>query len=213
MISHSKRFILVHIPRTGGTLVEAGISHLGIALQGKRNHGSLYFKHAAARDIKRMMGDQYDVYFKFSIVRNPWDWVVSNYAYNRGLHRCYVAGTRYESMRTPGDAPVRIPDWAKDLSFDRWLDWWLTELNPSQQALLTDGADNLLVDEVCRFERLRQDVGEICRRLNVEFIPRAADTRGQRERADYRDYYTAATRARVATHFQPDIERFRYSFD
>jgi len=208
MISHTKRFILVHIPRTGGTVVEAGLSHLGIMLQGEQNYDSLYFKHASARAIKRMMGDAYGDYFKFSIVRNPWDWVVSNYAYNRGLHQCYVAGTRYEAMRTPG----RVPDWARDMSFEQWLRWWLDEFHPTQLALLADEAGNLLVDEVYRFETIRQDLDRICRRLNVEFVERPVDTRSKRKSADYRDYYTDETQRQVAAHFLKDIELFRYSF-
>src|SRR6185369_14186637 len=144
MISHTRKFIMIHVPRTGGTIVEMGLGHHGIWLQGERNYGSLYFKHAFAKDVKRMMGELYDGYFKFTVVRNPWDWVVSNYAYNRGLHHCYVMGTRYEAERTPG----RIPDWAKDMTFDDWLPWWLDAFNPSQLALFTDDAGGLLVDEV-----------------------------------------------------------------
>ncbi len=209
MISHSKNFILVHVPRTGGTLVEAGLSHYGIVLQGESNFDSVYFKHAYARDIKRMMGDTYESYFKFSFVRNPWDWVVSNYAWNRGLHRCYIIGTPYEfDGRTPG----RVPDWAKDMSFERWLPWWLEGFRPSQLALLTDATGSLLVDEVYRFESIDQAVGSICRCLNVEFVPLRVDTRGERTSADYRDYYTEETRRLVAEHFRTEIERFRYSF-
>lgn len=208
MISHTKRFILVHIPRTGGTLVEAGLGHHGIMLQGEQNYDSLYFKHATARDIKRMMGDAWEGYFKFSIVRNPWDWVVSNYAYNRGLHQCYVSGTRYEAMRTPG----KVPGWASEMSFESWLRWWLEEFNPSQHALLADGAGKLLVDEVYRFENIQQDIGAICRRLDIEFVPRPVDTRGKRKSADYRDYYTDETREQVAQHFRKDAELFGYTF-
>jgi Sulfotransferase family len=208
MISHSKKFILVHIPRTGGTLVEAGLSEYGIVLQGESNYHSLYFKHASARDIQRMMGDAYASYFKFSFVRNPWDWVVSNYAYNRGLHRCYVVGTEYEvSGRTPG----RIPDWAKDLSFERWLPWWLEGFNPSQLALLTDAAGRLLVDDVYRFEAIHHRIDAICRRLDLEFLPRDVDSRGRRKSVEYRDYCTEKTRRMVAEHFSEEIRLFHYS--
>lgn len=209
MISHTKKFIIVHIPRTGGTLVEARLGHYGITLQGERNYASLYFKHAFAKDIRRMMGEEYARYFKFSVVRNPWDWVVSNYTYNRGLHQCYVAGTRYERERTPG----RIPDWAKDMSFERWLRWWLDEFRPSQLALLTDDAGELLVDEVCRFETLREDLKAICQRLDLKPVARPVDTRSPQRDADYRSYYDERTRQWVADHFARELARYRYSFD
>ena len=209
MISHEKKFILVHVPRTGGTLVEARIGHYGITLQGERNYASLYFKHAFARDIRRMMGEAYDGYFKFSVVRNPWDWVVSNYAYNRGLHQCYVAGTRYEHRRTPG----QIPDWAKDMAFEPWLRWWLDEFKPTQLALLTDATGALLVDEVCRFETLREDLKRICLRLGLTPEARPSDTRSKDRSADYREYYSERSRQWVAEQFRRECERYGYSFD
>jgi hypothetical protein len=172
----------------------------------RANFDSVYFKHACARDIKRMMGDTYESYFKFSLVRNPWDWVVSNYARNRRLHHCYVIGTPYGfDSRTPG----RVPDCAKGMSFERW---WLERFRPSKIALLTDATGSLLVDGVYRFESIDQAVGSIRRRLNVEFVPPRVDTRGERTSADYRDYYTEETRRLVAEHFREEIERFRYSF-
>lgn len=208
MISHSKRFIFVHVPRTGGTLIEAGLRDHGIVLQGKANYDSLYFKHAPARAIKRLMGAAYDDYFKFGLVRNPWDWVVSNFAYNRGMHHCYVAGTPHEALRTPG----RMPGWAKDMPFEPWLRWWLDELKPGQLALMEDEAGKLLVDEVYRFESIQQDRERLCQRLDVEFVPRAVDTRARTKRGDYREYYTPETRERVAHHFRREIEAFGYTF-
>jgi hypothetical protein len=155
------------------------------------------------------MGDTYAHYFKFTVVRNPWDWVVSNYAYNRGLHRCYVIGTRYEvEGRTPG----RIPGWAKDMAFDEWLPWWLDTFNPSQLALFTDDAGKLLVDEVYRFENLEQALKTLCRRLKVDFALRPFDTRSTQRHADYREHYAPETRERVARHFEREIELFKYSF-
>jgi hypothetical protein len=209
MISHSKRFIFVHVPRTGGTLIEAGLRDHGTVVQGKGNYDSLYFKHAAAREIKRKMGAAYDDYFKFGLVRNPWDWVVSNFAFNRGMHYCYVAGTPHEALRTPG----KMPGWAKEMPFEPWLRWWLDELKPGQLALMEDEAGKLLVDEVYRFENIQQDRERLCRRLDVEFVPRPVNTRARDKRGDYREYYTAESREWVARHFRKEIEAFGYAFE
>jgi len=209
MIGHARKFVFVHVPRTGGTLVEAALSHCGVALQGKRQYGSPYFKHAYARDIKRALGDVFGEYYKFSMVRNPWDWVVSNYTYNRGLHHCYVAGTRFEEKRTPG----RIPEWARDMSFEYWLRWWLDEFNPSQLVLLTDDTGALLIDEIYRFETLGADLKRICERLNCEPGARVADTRSRERGADYRAYFDDRTRRWVADHFERDRELGGYTFD
>jgi hypothetical protein len=44
----SKDFILIHVPRTAGALLEAGSSHCGIVLQRASNFDRVHFKHAYA---------------------------------------------------------------------------------------------------------------------------------------------------------------------
>lgn len=209
MISNTKRFIMVHIPRTGGTQVEAWLGHYGITLKGEHNRHSMYFKHAFARDIRRMMGTLYEEYFKFSVVRNPWDWVVSNYMFNRGLHLCYVSGTRYEILRTPG----QIPPWAKDMTFDHWLRWWLDEFQPTQVGMLLDDVGRPLMNEVYKFESLRDDIQRLCTRLGLQIVERPADTRSHGRDPDYRSYYSERSRQWVAEHFRREVEQYGYAFD
>lgn len=72
MIDHERRFIFLHIPRTGGTSVET-------LLRG----GDLWRdrpdeKHLSASEARRLYGaDAWDRYFTFTFVRNPWDRMVS----------------------------------------------------------------------------------------------------------------------------------------
>jgi hypothetical protein len=210
LISTSKKFVFIHIPRTRGTLLSRLLEPYGTALQGEANFDSPYFKHASATDIQRCLGDAFDEYFKFSIVRNPWDWVVSNFAFNRGLHRCYVAGSRYPTCN-----PNNVPEWAQQMSFDIWLRWWLDELNPGQLSLLQDRSGTILTDRIFRFETLMQDLPSLCERLGVplvEAISPGPQNRGKRTGSSYRDYYSAVTSDWVETHFQREIELFGYAF-
>jgi hypothetical protein len=122
------------------------------------------------------------------------------------LHRCYTIGTRYQ-------VASRVPDWAKHMSFEIWLRWWLDELKPTQLAMIADDTGKLLVDEVYRFESIRQSMDQICRRLDVSLEHSTVDNRGKRKSIDYRSYYNADTRRRVAEHFHMEIDRFTYAFD
>ena len=66
------RIVFVHIPRTSGTSIE---KILGIDLD-----QSKWDKHLTASQIKNNIGDlAWKESFKFSIVRNPWERVVSLY--------------------------------------------------------------------------------------------------------------------------------------
>ena len=78
MISHQKKFIFVHIPRTGGT-------HLSNFLLPYCDEESLRFssfgedehQHATLLDYVAYYGKEILDYTIFSIVRNPWDRALS----------------------------------------------------------------------------------------------------------------------------------------
>lgn len=208
MICHDKKIIFIHIPKTGGTSVARLLGGHGIMLQGEKNYESVYFKHALASDVRRMMGDQFDCYQRLTIVRNPWDWVVSNYEFNRGLHRPFTAGTRY---RVSG----MVPDRFKDQSFDDWLHWWTEELQPSQHRLISAENGQLLVNKVYRFEQIEKCLQDIRRRVYgwaLKPLPHAMRLKGKRKRKHYAEYYNAGTIKLVEKYFAVDIERFGYSY-
>ena len=203
MISHSKKFIFVHIPKTGGTSVEHKLRKYGTVLQGKGNFDSIYYKHATALSIKRIMGDEYDKYFKFTFVRNPWDWVVSNYAFNRGLGRPWIINTGYSLSG-------KVPDWAKDMSFSEWLVWWIDTLYPSQSVMFTRANGEPLVDAIFKFESLTSDFNKLKTRLQLYiWRPRLPHLKSSNRRADYKSYYDDQSMKLVQEHFALDIEYWR----
>ena len=201
MISHSKKFIFVHIPKTAGTSIMSVFGRHAITLQGHRNFDSLYFQHAYARDIARWMGDEFQRYFRF--VRDPWDWVASNYAFNRGLHRPYTRGTEY-------DISPSVPEWAAEWSFDTWLPWWLSTFQPSQRALLLDEQGQSLVQTIIRFEDLGKEFPSLCRCCGLwpRRLPRVNRTANRQKKAHY---YSAESYQLVAEHFAEDIRLFGYT--
>jgi len=202
MISHDKRFIFTHIPKTAGTSVSAVLSQHGVSLQGRRNYDSIYFKHFEASRLQSELGDAYEDYFRFSFVRSPWTWLVSNYEFNRGLHRPYVRGTRY-------GVSGLVPDWAAGMSFREWLPWWIETFSPSQHALLVDGDGRLLMHEIYRFENLAADFARLCGRLEIAAgpLPHLVGSGGGRAPVDY---YDEESRRLVRQHFARDFELFGY---
>lgn len=71
VISHEYRCIFIHIPRTAGTAIERWIC----------GRDWWYIepstKHLVASQARRLYEEYWDGYFKFSLVPNPWDRMVS----------------------------------------------------------------------------------------------------------------------------------------
>ena len=137
---------------------------------------------------------QFETYFKFGFVRNPWDRIVSLYE-------------RAEALQL-----------RKEMSFEEFVDWiqyssaTCIHSSPHRYQLdwFVDPNGNLLADFIGKFERLGEDWAFVAQKLRVEEkLPhRRANPRGRH----YTEYYTPRTRDIIAAKFKVDIERFGYEF-
>jgi hypothetical protein len=186
--------IFVHIPKTGGVSVND-------ALWG--NPGGV---HKSMEEYARIFSRKtLEQYYKFAFVRNPWDRLVSAYAFLKtgGLHK-------------------RDARWAKrqQLDFDnfeRFVMEWVSRDNickgihfiPQTAFLTLDG--KIAVDFIGRFENFQSDFEFIKDKL---VIPEATlEHRNRSVRKDYKAYYTAETRQKVAEVYADDIRILGYAFE
>ena len=132
-------------------------------------------------------------YYKFAIVRNPWERLVSSYKSRFG-----ASGPSFADFVLRGFPPVGP-------SRER------RQVEP-QWKYVCNAGQSLLVDKIVRFERLNADMDEVFTRVFGERIalPRlnvSADQRG------YRSFYAAETLAFVEDFYRTDIDLFQYKFD
>ncbi len=215
-------FAFVHIPKTGGTslvralaaerteytaygvwdMLEASPEREAIATAIRRNFGLASFvsfpqQHLPAAALRALLGDAWDSLFSFACVRNPWDMLVSTYAFARA----HAPGVSTED-------PDRSALMARCDTFARFVELYPL-LRADQTAMVSDG-DLVLVTEVLRFERLADDVAALRDRLGLT-LALGFENASARE-ADYRTYFTPRTQALAAKHFARDIDRFGYLF-
>lgn len=76
MISDAYQFIFIHINKTGGTSIEK-------VFERNADQRDVPLKHASVSEIQAQYPQAFARYFKFSFVRNPWDWLVSRYHWSR----------------------------------------------------------------------------------------------------------------------------------
>lgn len=212
-ISHRWRCLFVHVPKTGGTSVEAALGMHGRwqdenrdELFGlirspdllERGFTSAFLQHLTIQEMRGLLvQEEAASYFSFSFVRNPWDRMVSVY------HR--TDPHLREQARGLGIELTGIP-----------FAEFLTRTSGIRHAHLMDQAEYVcddsghgLVDFVGRFETLARDFEAVCDRLQIEAaLPRMnASTHG-----DYRGYYDDVSRRMVESRFRRDVDTFGYAF-
>jgi len=214
IISHGRKFIFVHIPKTGGTSLSLALEAKAMKddiligdtpkaknrrkrIKNAKVSGRLW-KHARLTDIYGLVTqEQIERYLVFTIVRNPWDRVVSYY--------------HWLKMQKFDHPAVEI---AKNNSFTDFL------ADPAiQRSLRNDAARNYVSDrdgiERCdmylRMEHLPEDVGRLGGNLGIKLADLPHDNRSERD-SDYADYYDVDSRNIVHAAFADDIERFEYRF-
>jgi hypothetical protein len=163
-------------------------------LRAPKLQNPLYNYHPRLRDVRDVLDRaEFDRLFKFTFVRNPWDWQVSLYHYALQSPR----HPQYKLMKSMAD-------------FDAYLEWRVSEDLKLQSNFVCDEDGNLLVDYLGRFENLNDDFKHVCGKVgipyNLPFI-------NQSKRRHYAEYYSDRGRALIEEAFAPDIERFGYRFD
>ena len=219
-ISHRHRFVFFASPKTGSRsvrkLLDASAEIHGRPAEELTADFPFYnhMRPVELRDVFASRGWDFDAYFKFVMVRNPWSRLVSLYemrAFREGgqLSRLRTRAKRHQGFR----AWVRTVDPEGRTTVGPGLEKGVIRFGAlSYVRFAGDENGRLLVDEVIKLEEIESRLPPVLERLGVPVptrIPRAG--RG-RYRSDYRDYYDDVTRELIGSLYEEDIERFGYTF-
>ncbi len=206
LVSYHKKFLFVHIFKTAGTSINNSLARYCyrsgstrpsnwmafLMTNWKKIHRTPIKKHATALEIRESLDRGiFDEAFKFSFVRNPWDWQVSLYHYI------------LDNPKNRGHEETKAMGSFRSFVFSRETSDF------TQTGCLVDESNNLLVDFVGRFENINEDFCTICSKVGIAArLPHI----NKSQRTGYRDYYDAETRELTARLYAEDIERFGYTF-
>jgi chondroitin 4-sulfotransferase 11 len=216
-ISHQHRAIFIHIPKTAGTSIEAALGmhgdkhDIGIVpyFNQVADRAHLYgrdLQHMTAARLKAVLEDDaaFARYFKFTVVRNPWERLVSTSAWS---DQKWAQGRQLEPMEL--DQLVRRMYAAFTAARSSASTLTLPPHLYPQYLYLIDEAHRLMVDFVARYENLAQDWLRICERLQLS-VP--LPQRMKSHHRPYREYYSDETRGMIAEIYAGDLQLFGYEF-
>ena len=212
LVSHRHRFIYTKTTKTAGTSVESFferfcmtegtwtfqhareeyVSEAGIiGYRGVDASGKQWFNHMAAETIRAQLGEEiWGSYFKFAVIRDPFDKVVSGYFF---------------ATQANGEAADIIAD------FRRWLGEGGAASVMDRHNYVIDGA--LCLDYFIRYEALLEGIQSVCERVGVDYdatsLPRLKAEFRQRD-IPLADFYDAAAIAAVEDCYGFELEQFGY---
>jgi len=118
-----------------------------IGYRGTNSAGKLWFNHMSAAKIKKQMDETtWNEYFKFTVIRNPYDKLVSKFFFSER-----PSGTEEQLI-------ANFRDWLQNggMFVDR-------------QIYTIDGS--ICLDYFIRYEYLENGIGQVCKHLNIPFEP------------------------------------------
>lgn len=220
LISRSRKFVFIHNQKSGGTTIE-------IILQGQvPDLASLGSRHSFAVEGIGLI-DNWDSYFKFIFVRNPWDRLVSWFSMlDEARKVTWLASKRNERARVLYHYSKTLWLWKyvhkHGKSFNDFIlkcsgvigsemPGGLSPISFNQLDYMTDEHGNILVDFIGRFENFQEDFRIVGNRIGLDLdkIP----VINYSKHKHYSQYYTSETREAVAKMYRRDIEHFNYKFE
>lgn len=201
--TNNPKFIYIHIFKCGGNSIRKALEGFNTQeIQGVHaDLGGIHFHY-----IQKMKNEAfYKEAFKFTFVRNPFDWMVSTYEYIKhspahGMHQ-----------------------YAASMSFAQWMEWYVNnpmqekrELSRNKCLTLSGFTRNYYgvrdMDFIGRHENLAADFPILCKKLGMPITQLPHINKNINRQTDYQSYYDTPTKSLVEKVFKEDLEEFSYEF-
>jgi hypothetical protein len=215
IISPGRRFIFVHIPKTGGTALTLALEAramkddilIGDTPKARARRARLkslisagrLWKHSTLADIEGVVTrNEIASFFLVALVRNPWDRAVSYFHWLRDQNFAHAAVTRAKSL----EFPAFVADPLTRAGFR----------NFPAGSYMTGGSGQEHAAHFARIEHLDRDLAPFEAHLGFALNPLPRANESSRAR-DWRGYYSDQTAQFIADDCAVDIARFGYRFD
>lgn len=223
-------FIFVHIPKTGGGSIK---NHLIYANNDNRKslkyptktkkgklkkiyHGFLSH-YTDEKLVSQNLINDFDSYYKFTSIRNPWERMVSLYHFriqgadnnkDKNTLNSKLVQKRVYDSKDPVGKPITLNS---NISFAEWISNHSKYLDHEENTCYLDYFDVKKMNKLIRYENLSQDFSEVCSDLNLKKDNLLHIHASKHKK--YQDYYNNELKDVVYNLFKKDIIYFNYDFE
>ena len=203
MIIPERKTIFIHIPKTAGTAIEKYFN-MGIVYNAW-HHGTnktQCLKHEIISDMKIKFPEEYGSYAKFTVVRNPYDRMVSWYFHLK--ERVESDGFDLEK-----DFTLSFIKWIEDPFKTNYTKWSLSEVGQKDPNPIYLNPQHTYIDEtvtVLKYENLRNELNEYFgKEISLPIYNKSSLRKGH-----FLNYYNKYSLDIVYDRYKEDFEKFNY---
>ncbi|WP_339703440.1 sulfotransferase family 2 domain-containing protein [uncultured Marixanthomonas sp.] len=213
MISHEHKCIFIHIPKTAGTSINE-FFHPGVKFKvatpdyerlfGWCPKRRLHMQHATSKQLletELITEEQWNAYFKFTFVRNPWDRAYSDYLWIQSY--AGVKGSFNDYLNRTNEFSRILND---NSNYDYLGDHLLNQTD------FFDFEGKYKLDFIGRFENFDADIALILKQLSIKEKFELHKNKSERH-LHYSNFYTKSRMKKVKNIYERDISLLEYSFE
>ncbi len=193
-VSHKNKWIFLAMPKTGSASIRSALDEFSdlksVHITKRKKTQNPFYDHINLREVVSLFKNKnwdFESYYTFATIRNPWDRTVSLYYH------------------------ARQHSWTK-ANFKKWL-YKIKENGGFYESIYgkcSNKEGTYCLDYILKFENLQEDFNTVCDKIG---IPRQElPHRNKSEHKDYTKYYDDETRQIVAKKYARDIKHFGYKF-
>lgn len=217
-INSNHKIIFIHVPKTGGTSIEQILEMMSpdafLTYKPSRNTYSLLpldkftsdeyrlcasknLQHFTLRELQKVLDPQiYKEYKKISVVRNPYERLVSEFAYSQKTIN------RHHNFDMFVKKNLAHPQYLRNWLFDGHLE--------TQTSFLINEENNFnSIDKIYRYENLQDCLKDLNSLTGKNTYPHLYKSAHQ----PYQEYYTQYLQELVYNFYKEDFINFNYSFE
>jgi hypothetical protein len=210
LISEKNKFIFFHLYKCGGMSLRKFLQDNVkgcIELQGGHSCPKDMMIHYQGKSKE----DKFKELFKFTFIRNPYDFMVSTFFYgktytNHFMHDDIVSQNMdmekfipyyFDVREQHKDPKVRPFGSNKVVTFKDWL---------------LDDEGNQIVDFVGKIENYDLDMKIISENIGIEEYQVPVVNVNPNRSKNYREYYNDASKKMIEKHFEWELDKYKYTF-